>query len=250
MPPLSTMLKTQSLPGFEGVDKSPALPVLQADREGSGLNPYLRCPLPPFSTTIDTIRQWNMTGKNPVMRVIPLPNSPGTGGSQTTFVTGGGTGGSGVSGAGAGVVIVSGGGGGGSVTPAAPLALLPLTVFFNVPFLGPQGTYTTTIHMSESFQLLQISATQPVEVRLYSNPTTQTQDIARLTDIAVPFDNIEGVITDIVFDTVLVWDWQNRIGANADTPQTVNIYVTVVNPSATTGVAPSTVTVVYQPLES
>lgn len=197
------------------------------------MNPTLRCPLPPFSTTVDTIRQWNMTGKTPVMRVIPLPTQQGAGGGVSSSITN-----------------VTNQGGGGSANTPTSVTLLPLTAFFNVPFLPPQGTYTVTIKLSQSFQPLQLSATQPVEVRIYSNPTTQIQDIARPTDIAVPFNLIEGVITDVVFDTVLEWDWENRIGANADSPQTVNAYITVVNPSLTAGVAPCSVTLVYVPLES
>ena len=178
------MLKTQSLPGFEGVEKPPTLPPPITGEGGQMLNPTLRCPLPPFSATIDTIRQWNMTGKNPVMRVIPLPTQQGAGGGVTNIITNvtsvGGSSSSGSGGSGSGGSGSGGSGGGSSAT------LLPLTAFLNVPFLGPQGTYTAILHLSESFQPLQLSATQPVEVRFYSNPTTKIQDIARPTDIAVP----------------------------------------------------------------
>lgn len=236
MPPLSTMVKTQSLSGFEAAEiQKPTAPLI-GDAERVGLNPYLRCPLPPFSTTVDTIRQWNLTGKNPVMRVIPLPVQQGIGiaGTNVTNVT-----------------TTASGGSGGTTPVTPPTTLTPATVAFNVPFLSPGATYKTTVKMSESFQQLQLRATQPVEVRFYSNPTTQIMDIARVTDIAVPFDTIEGVLTDIVFNQYpFQWEWQNRIGANADNPQTTNIYITVVNPSQTTGVNASTVTVVYQPLES
>lgn len=236
MPPLSTMTKTQSLSGFEAAEiQKPTAPLI-GDAERVGLNPYLRCPLPPFSATIDTLRQWNLTGKNPVMRVIPLPVQQGAGGVSTNITN--------VS------TTASGSGGGTSPTPT-PTVLTPVTAVFNVPFLSPGATYQTTLKMSRSFQPLQLRATQPVEVRFYSNPTTQIIDIARVTDIAVPFDSIEGVLTDIVFtQSPFQWEWENRVGANADTPQTINVYVTVVNPSQTTGVNPSLVTVVYQPLES
>ena len=228
------MLKTQSLPGFEGIEHPPKAPVLPASDIASGLNPYLRCPLPPFSTTVDTIRQWNMTGKNPVMRVIPLPTQQGAGGGANSAVN-----------------ITTTATGGGTVTPAAPTTLLPLTAFFNVPALAPAGTFTVTLKLSESFQLLQINSSQPFEVRLYSNSTTRIQDIARPTDFAVNFAAIEGFITDVTFDVEpFSYEWQNRVGANADTPQTVNAYVTVVNPSQTTGVNAGVVTVIYVPLES
>lgn len=229
------MLRTQSLPGFEGIENPPTAPALPASDIASGLNPYLRCPLPPFSTTVDTIRQWNMTGKNPVMRVIPLPNQQGAGGGATTTVNN----------------TTTTSSGGGTVTPAAPTTLLPLTAFFNFPPLSPAGTFTLTLKLSESFQLLQLNSSQPVEVRMYSNPTSRTQDIARPTDFAVSFAAIEGFITDVTFDVEpFSYEWQNRIGANADTPQTVNTYFTVVNPSPTTGVGGGVVTVIYVPLES
>ena len=238
MPPLSTLLKTQSLPGFEGVENSPKTPPAMTPAQegrGIGLNPYLRCPLPPFSTTVDTIRQWNMTGKNPVMRVIPLPTQQGTGGGVNNNISN----------------VTTTTSGGGAVTPTTPTQILPLTAFFNVPALGPAGTYTTILKLTQSFQLLQLNPTQPLEIRMYSNPTTQTQDIARPTDYAVNFDAIEGFITDVTFDTVpYSYEWQNRVGANADTPQTVNVYITVVNPSQTTGVNAATVTVIYVPLET
>ena len=238
MPSLSTLLKTQSLPGFEGVENSPKTPPAMTPAQegrGIGLNPYLRCPLPPFSTTVDTIRQWNMTGKNPVMRVIPLPTQQGTGGGVNNNISN----------------VTTTTSGGGAVTPTTPTQILPLTAFFNVPALGPAGTYTTILKLTQSFQLLQLNPTQPLEIRMYSNPTTQTQDIARPTDYAVNFDAIEGFITDVTFDTVpYSYEWQNRVGANADTPQTVNVYITVVNPSQTTGVNAATVAVIYVPLET
>lgn len=234
MPPLSTMLKTQSLPGFVGVENPPTLPSLPPEEEGFMLNPYLRCPLPPFSTTVDTIRQWNMTGKTPVMRVIPLPTQQGAGGGATTVNN-----------------TTTTSSGGGTVTPAAPTTILPVTAFFNFPAMGPAGTFTIVLKMIQSFQLLQLISTQPIEVRMYSNTATQTQDIARPTDFAVTFDAIEGFITDVTFDTPpFSYEWQNRVGANADTPQTVNAYITVVNPSQIAGVNAGTVTVIYAPLES
>jgi len=236
MPPLATMLRTQSLPGFEGVEtnKPNAPPAIEG--EGYGLNPYLRCPLPPFSTTIDTIRQWNMTGKLPVMRVIPLPTQQGAGGGATTNIVN---------------VTATPGGSGGTSPVVPPTTLTPLTVFLNIPSLAPGGTYKAILKMSESFQPLLVSATVPIEVRLYSNATTQTIDIARQTDASPTFANIEGMIGDVILDTnPNQWAWENRIGAKEDNQQTTNVYVTIVNPSLTTGTNAGRVTIVYQPLES
>jgi hypothetical protein len=86
---------------------------------------------------------------------------------------------------------------------------------------------------------------------MYSNQTTQNADIARSTDAPVAFGNIGGVITDVIFDVnPYVWSWQNRVGANADNPQTSIIYMTAVNPSSTISSPAVTIAVVYQPLES
>src|ERR1700680_2661460 len=119
MPPLDAMLKTQNLKGFEAVEKPLTLPV--AENSGVGLNPYLRCPLPPFSTTSDTLRQWNFSGKTPVMRVIPLPTQQGAGGGSGTNITK--------------VTTTSSGSGGGGSNVPTPLT--PVTAFTNVPLLSP-----------------------------------------------------------------------------------------------------------------
>lgn len=235
MPSLSTMLQTQSLPGFAGVENPPTLPSLPPEEEGLGMNPYLRCPLPPFSTTSDTLRQWNFTGKTPVMRVIPLPTQQGAGGGASTNVTN---------------VTETGSAASGGTSPT-PTALLPLTAVFNFPALSPQQTFTGVVKLQESFQLIQLRATQPVEVRTYSTALGQIIDITRLTDAPIPFSTIEGLITDVVLDvTPLLWEWQNRIGANGDDPQSTSVYITVVNPSATTGVVGGTVLILYLPLET
>jgi hypothetical protein len=234
MPPLNEMLKVQSLKGFEAVENPPSAPPTTKSEEQSALNPYLRCPLPPFSTTVDTIRQWNMTGKNPVMRVIPLPTQQGAGGGAGSNITN--------------VTTTTSGSGGGSTTPTT---LTPLTKLISVPFLAPGQTFNTIALMAKSFQLLQLGATQPVETRIYSNAATQSIDSVRTPDASVDYNQIEGVITDIIFDHApFQWNWENRIGANADSPQTTNIYITIVNPSSVAGTAPTTVTIVYLPLES
>jgi hypothetical protein len=233
MPPLSVMLGTQSLKGFEAVE-TPSFPPMSKSEGQDTLNPFLRCPLPPFSTTVDTIRQWNMTGKLPVMRVIPLPTQQGAGGGAGSNITN--------------VTTTTSGSGTSSTTPTT---LNPTTILIAVPFLPPGGNYKVTKQMAKSFQLLQVGSLQPVEFRLYSNAMDQAIDSARLTDVQVSFDQIEGVVSDVVFDvSPYQWNWENRIASNADSPQTTNMYVTIVNPSQSAGVPPTTVTVVIQPLES
>jgi hypothetical protein len=104
--------------------------------------------------------------------------------------------------------------------------------------------------MAKSFQLLSLGASSPVEVRMYADPITQSGDAPRATDTAVPFEVVAGIITDVVFDTTpYQWNWQNRIGANAQSPQNASIYVSVINPSSA-GISGATVTITYLALET
>ena len=233
MPPLAERLKTQSLPGYEAasnptVATPPILP-------GAALpgNKYIRCPLPPFSANSDTLRQYNEGGAVPTRRVIPLPTSVREG-SGTQIIN----------------TTVTNSSGSGSSSGGTGSSLKATTAFLNVPSLAPQGAFQTTLQMAKSFQLLQVVASAPIEVRLYGNLLAQVIDISRLSDTAPPFE-ITGMITDVIFDTApYQWYWQNRIAANADNPQGLNIYVTIVNPSPTTGTGLSTLAVTYLPLET
>lgn len=233
MPPLSELLRHDSPKGFVQAD-NPSRPQAPAQQPGSAVdgNPFIRCPLPPFNATSDTLRQFNEDGKIPARRVIPLPaNTTGGGGGTTNNNT---------------TIIQQGSGGGGGGTTT----LVSASVTFNVPALGPGGIFLATVVMAKSFQLIALSASTPVEVRMYADPITQSGDAPRATDSAVPFEVVAGIITDVVFDTVpYQWNWQNRIGANAQSPQNTNIYISVVNPSSA-GISGATVTVTYLPLES
>lgn len=194
-------------------------------------NPWIRCPLPPFNAGPDTLRQFNENGKVPTRRVIPLPQAP-TGGTGSVINN-------------TSVTETGGGGSGGTISLAAR------TVVVNAPVLAPGGVFQITVQMAKSFQLLSITASNPVEVRIYGSSTTQASDVARLTDTAVPFEIVSNVITDVVFDTSpFQWNWQNRIGANADNPQSLNVYVSVINPSQSTGSPATIVTIQFLPLES
>lgn len=235
MPPLHDMLKTQSMKGFEAAENIPKNPPpVNIPGKGAGANRYIRCPLPPFSTTSDTLRQFDETGATPTRRVIPLPISTQVGTGTTVNNS---------------TIVQSGSGGGSS---SSTNKLTSALVVVNIPLLSPNGTYQTTVPLqSKSFQLLQISSTDPVEVRCYADPLTQASDIVRQPDTAVPFETVSGLMTDVIFDQPpYVWNWQNRIGANADNPQTTNLYVTVINPSSTTSVPAVTITITYLPLES
>ena len=231
MPPLQDMLKTQTLSGFEAVENPKTPPPPLQWRILS--NPIIRCPLPPFSTTVDTLRQFNEGGSVPARRVIPLPVSVQAGGGSTIINE---------------AVTSSGGGGSSSAVPK----LIPVSAVTNVPLLTPLGVFQTTLQLqSKSFQLLRINSSNPVEVRVYATAAIQASDVVRLTDTAVPFEIVPGIIVDVVFDTSpFNWSVQNIIGANADTTQNSNIYVSVINPSSTTSVSATTVTLTYLPLES
>lgn len=235
MPPLSQMTRpgSETLKGFTAVEtpQRPA-PVMSEPLRTTGGNAFIRCPLPPFNATIDTLRQFNENGKTPTRRVIPLPISTSVGGGGSTTNT---------------TVINNGSSGGGSTQTKLVSASLTL----EVPSLIPGQTFTATVLMAKSFQLLQITSTQALEIRLYADAATQSGDLVRITDSPVPFEVVAGIITDVVFDSSpFTWNWQNRIGANADSPQSPNIYVTVINPSSVAGTPSAQVGIQYLPLES
>jgi hypothetical protein len=234
MPPLSQMIRSGSPKGFESVENSPAdAPATQPGRPQGG-NPFIRCPLPPFNATVDTMRQFNEDGKIPTRRVIPLPISiAGGGGGSITNTS-----------------VVNEGGGSSSST-VIQTKLASATVTLNVPALTPGGIFTATVTMAKSFQLLQLTSSAPLEIRMYGDAITQGGDVPRATDTAVPFETVPGIITDVVFDTApFQWNWQNRIGANADAVQNTNIYITVINPSQIVGSASAILSIQYLPLES
>lgn len=230
MPPLKATIRSTPPQGFiDDENKPEAMPSSVAGTRPLGGNPYIRCPLPPFNAGPDTLRQFNEDGKIPTRRVIPLPVQTGAGG--TTNVTNNTT------------VIQQGSSGGGSST-STTLVSKQATIL--IPSLGPGGVFTGTLQMSKAFKLQQLSATVPVEVRLYGDPGTQGSDAVRASDTAVPFEITPGIITDVIFDTVpYVWSWQNRTGNNADSPQTSNVYITVINPSTDTATGAGSVTVQF-----
>jgi hypothetical protein len=232
MPPLSATLRSESPEGFAAAENNPseAAPASVAGGRPQGGNPYIRCPLPPFNAGPDTLRQFNENGKIPTRRVIPLPIQVSSGG--TTTVTNNTT------------VIQQGGSGGGGSSTNTTLQSKSATLL--VPSLGPGGVFTGTLVMARAFKLQQLSSSVPVEVRMYGDPGTQGSDIVRASDTAVPFEVTAGIITDVIFDTApYVWSWQNRTGNNADSPQTSNVYITVVNPSTSTATSSGSVTVQF-----
>ena len=232
MPSLKDMLSVKSMSGFAPAENAPKIsPPTVMSGANPGINPYRRCPLPPFSATPDTLRQFDETGKVPARRVIPLPfQTAGSGGGVTNNITN---------------VTSTGGGGGGSTT-----SLASASVAFSVPALSPGQAYTATVQIAKSFQLLLLTVSNPVNVRLYGTALAQIIDVSRLTDTAPPFEVTSGLITDIAFDTSpFQWSWQNRIAANADAPQSKTVYITVIN-YGLTGLGATTGSLTFLPLES
>lgn len=231
MPPLKEMLGAKPT-GFAAMEMPKTPPPAEIPGRALAANPYRRCPLPPFSATVDTMRQFDESGKIPTRRVIPLPVQVSGQGTSITNVT----------------QVTNSTSGGGSSGGGTTLA--SATVSLAVPALSPGQSYTATLTMAKSFQPLLLTSTNPVEVRMYGTAVSQAGDGPRATDTAPPFEVTVGLFTDIVFDTApYQWTWQNRIAANGDSPQSKNIYVTVINPTES-GLTPTNITITYLPLES
>lgn len=230
MPTLNDMTQ-KSLSGFQAVENPKTPPPASVPGAVLGGNRYLRCPLPPFNSSPDVLRQFNESGKVPATRVIPLPVATTLGTGTTIFN---------------GTSSSSGSGGSGGVVPTPSLA--PVTTTLSIPILVSGGSYSTIIQLAKSYQLQSVTSNQPVEIRLYASKNAQISDSPRLTDTAPPFETTVNLITDVVLDTApYLWTWQNRVAVNADSPQTLNAYVTVFNPAGHS-VSAATLTLLYIPL--
>jgi len=108
----------------------------------------------------------------------------------------------------------------------------------------------SSIQVSQSFQMLNISSNGPAEVRLYGTQAAQSFDASRATDAPVPAEISQNIITCVVFDMApFFWPWQNRVAANQDIPQTATIYITVIGTNSASS-APVTLTIEYVSLET
>jgi hypothetical protein len=233
MPTLNDMTQ-KSLSGFQAVENPKTPPPASVPGTVLGRNPNIRCPLPPFNSSPDVLRQFNESGKVPATRVIPLPVAT-TLGTGTTIFNGTST-------------SSGGSGGSGGLVPTPTPSLAPATQTISVPILVSGGSYLTTIQLAKSYQLQSVTSNQPVEIRLYASKIAQISDSPRLTDTAPPFETTVNLITDVVLDTApYLWTWQNRVAVNADSPQTLNAYITVFNPAGHS-VSAATLTILYIPL--
>lgn len=229
MPPLKEMLG-ESLTGFSAANNPRPSPPAELPGKTLGGNPYRRCPLPPMAATVDTLRQFDESGKVPTHRVIPLPLQTSSSGGSVTNVTN--------------VTSLPS-----SSSTSVSTSQVSASVSLSVPALAPGQSFTATLTIAKSFQLRLLTATNPVEARLYSTAVAQSGDLPRATDTPPPFEVTSDIITDVVFDSPpYQWSWQNRVAANADNPQTSSLYITVINPT-TTGLGATSITVTFLPLE-
>jgi len=233
MPPLSQALRKESPKGYAAMEEMPeSAPAPQKEPgQAMGGNAFIRCPLPPFNATSDTLRQFNESGKTPTRRVIPLPIQTVAGGSTTiinnTSVTGSGS---------------SSGGG------TTPVTVTAKTVTLNAGTLLPGDVLVTSVTASKIAVLMIVGSSDLCEIRIYGDPVTQAADVGRVADTAVAFEITPGVVTDVILDTnPLQFNWQNRLFVNQDAPQTTNLYITVLNNTA--GAVTPSVTITYLPLE-
>lgn len=224
----------QDLSAYSPVEKSSiqaALPPTQIQEPV--LNTMIRCPLPTlFQVSPDNLRQFYQAGQVPQIRIF-APSSglaPSSGGNGNVSVTS------------------SSSSGGGSVTPSMPATSQSISINTGST-IGPNGTYTGTMLVSKSFQLLSIATSSPARVQLYGTLQAQLGDATRGLDVPPPAGTAQNIICDVVLDTrPLQWSFQDRVGANADSPQTTFIYVRLTNLDVSSDVI--TLTLVYVPLES
>ena len=228
MPALKDVLSKGLPEGYVPVENAPnAPPATSPVDDAQFSSSMVRCPLPPTNADADSLRTFQKGSSTPQFRVMPLP--PQTGG--TSVVT---TGGASTS---------SGGSSSGGVSAIARTA----TVSVNIP---ANSAVLTRVAASRSFQLFSVGSTAPADVRLYGSQATQSSDSSRKIDAPVPAELTQGLLLDVVFDTVpYFWNTQNITGVNADSPQTTNLYVSVFNPNPIP-LSNVTVYITYLPLES
>ena len=216
MPALAERTTSQvDMSGYVPVDKLSAAPAqgIPSSNLEPGYNVYIRCPLPPvWTSSPDSLRQYYRNNLVPQTRLFNPPN-------PSLSVTGGSTGNvtniTGSSG--------SGGGGSSSTVVIAQTSLKTTSI-------GPNANFTGSFALSKAFQLLTIGASSPCRVRLYGTFAAQSADAYRGLDIPPPAGTVQNIICDIVLDTSpFVWTFQDRVGANGDSPITSYVYITVTN---------------------
>lgn len=233
MPPLSKTLRSMSPEGYAAQEQLPGAPP-RTTGGAQGANPFIRCPLPPFNVSPDTLKQFPENGKVPTRRVIPLPIAVAAGGGNTTVNNN---------------VVVAGSSGSSSSSGSAEVTVQAQTVTFSAPSLDSGGSVMGSVTLSAiSAVLMILGSSDQCEVRIYGDPLTQAVDVSRTSDSPPAFEVTQGLVSDIIFDTTpYLWPWQNRVFVNQDSPAAATLYITVIN--NTSGTVVPSVTITYLPLE-
>lgn len=233
MPSIADAVKAAgSLKGYSVVEPAslPVVPQMINDNKPKA-NPNIRCPLPPFNSNPDTLRQFETGTTMPQIRVIPLPPIRQAAPSRAA--------------------VASSSSSASSSSTTIPTTLAPVSVALNTGGILAGGSFTGSVILTaESFQLLSVSSDSQCEVRLYGTAADQSADIVRTEGDPLPAETTKNVISCVSLDTLpFLWEWQNRTGANQDTPQAKTLYVTAFNTTAF-DVTNILVTFAYVPLES
>jgi hypothetical protein len=208
-------------------------PISLPGKENSFLvNPWIRSPLPPINAGPDTLRQFNDGNQSiPQRRLLPLP-APALGSTGGTTVTN---------------TVVTATASGSS---SASTGLTTVTLNYVSPLLVSGAAATQALNVSsKSYQLISMKSNGACEIRIYGSAVAQATDFSRIAYDPLPAELGNNLVTDVVLDTApYVWNWQNRVGANQDSPQASIAYLTVFN----TGNLPQNIQIAFVvlPLES
>jgi hypothetical protein len=242
--------------GYSPVQPQPVVsrvqgPGLPSDSQEPGFNHFLRCPLPPiWQSSPDSLRQFYQNGKVPQTRIFnpPLLNGGNTGGSAIG-ITGSGSNATLTKTATQLVTDIVTQTVNTSVKAAASAAVQTALAqtsqaTIQTTALSNGQVFAGTIALAKAFQLLNVSASSPCRIQLYGTALAQAGDAGRGLDVPPPAGSTQNIICDVVLDTSpLQWFFQSRTGANADSPQTNKVYVTITSLAPITG--PITVNVGY-----
>jgi hypothetical protein len=215
---------------LEHIDlNTPSLTIPPLTELQPGYSSITRCPLPPINATPDSLRTFYLGGKVPQMRLFPPSVSSvqsGSGGTGTTNVSS----------------TVN------STSVTNVTQIIPTNASVSSPILAPNVYFTTAILFSNAFQLLSVSTSSAARIALYGTQDAQATDVGRPVNVSPPFASAQNIISDVYLDTApWVWSYQNRVGANADTPQQAILYITITNIDLAS--VSITATINYLPIE-
>lgn len=193
-----------------------------------GYNSYIRTTLPPINATPDTLRNYYRGGQVPQRRIFPpaaLTSGTGGGGSNTTVVQQ-------------------------TIRPSPNVPTnISKSASITTNVLNPNDIFQGSLLMSKAFTLLTVTADSAVRIELYGNLNSQNLDISRGLDVPPDAGTTQNIIMDLVLDSSpFMWQTQGVIGVNADSPQSVLIYITITNVGEAS--LPVTVTFTFVPTES